>query len=615
MMTFWEKNYQILKSNYPALALQLAAQLEKNNAEFDGTIDIRETPSGNPTMVINDLFIHSPRFPDKEAEKLVSGLQDTNPALVLGIGLGYILEALIKNYPEKPIIIAEKHFSLFRKALETRDFATILSRPNIIWFIGGEARGIIGALEILGGYPEIIPNRNLMQIDSAWYEEIEACVKAWSNKDEINNATLRRFGKRWVRNLGTNIEAIRDIPGIKYLEGAAADFPVFLAAAGPSLDETIPYLKEIAARCIIVAVDTSLRFLLAHGIDPDFVVMVDPQYWNARHLDRCLATKSCLIAESAVYPGVLRHSFRRAFLCSSLFPLGRFIEDRMDPKGVLGAGGSVATSAWDFARILGTKDIWISGLDLAFPGLKTHFKGALFEERALAESTRYVPAETKSVNMLFGGQPFFAPGANGEKTLTDKRLSLYASWFDQRFLQYPSIKNRSFSQKGLFIRNMEIAQCEEILNLPKKRDTIDTMLAERYAKTDDEYYNESAIKERNMTYVEARNTLVGGLRQLFSMSESAADTARRAWNNESNLTPAKKDHLLRSFDEVNRSISNSEVKDVASFLFPPLHELEKILKTPKTETFKRHLELSWKLYNSLAEAASYNLTYIEKASN
>jgi hypothetical protein len=611
MKSFWEKNYNLLKSNYPALA----EQLEKNQCDFEGTIDIRETPSGNPTMVINDLFIHSPRYPEKEADKFVSGLGDVNPVLILGLGLAYTLDALIKRYPEKPIIIAEKHWSLFRKALEVRDFSEILSRHNIIWFIGGEARGIITVLELFSEHPEIIPNRNLMQIDSAWYEEIESSAKTWSNKDDINSATLRRFGKRWVRNLGSNIEAIRDIPGITYLENLAADLPVFLAAAGPSLDEMIPYLKDIAKRCIIIAVDTSLRFLLAHNIDPDFVVVVDPQYWNARHLDRCSAPKSCLIAESAVYPGVLRHQFKRAFLCSSLFPLGRFIEDRIVPKGILGAGGSVATTAWDFARILGTKDIWISGLDLAFPDLKTHFKGALFEEKALQESNRFVPAETKSANMLFGGHPFFAAGADGKKTLTDKRLSLYASWFDNHFQQYSNIKNRSFSQKGLFIRNMEICRPEEILNLPEKRKEIDMILTERFEKTDAEYCSEYSAKERSAAFLEAKNMLVSGLKQLLSISEDAAEMAWKAWKYESNLTPAKKDHLLKKFDEINQTISNSSVKEVAGFLFPPMSDLEKNLQSPQNDTFKRHLEISWRLYRSLAEAVSYNLNYIDEANS
>lgn len=607
-MIFWERNLELLKSHYPSLA----EQLEKDHHDFEGTIDVRETPSQKPTLLINGLYIHSPRFPEKEAEKLVSALHDTNPVLLLGLGLGYVPDAIIKRCPEKPIIIAEKHFSLLRKAMELRDFSAIFSRQNIVWFIGGDAKGITSALELFPGNLEIIPNRNLMRIDADWYEEIERSVKAWSEKEDINNATLRRFGKRWVRNLGSNSEAIRDIPGISYLKGAAETFPVFLAAAGPSLDETIPFLKEIFCRCIIVAVDTSLRFLLRHGIDPDFVVSVDPQYWNARHLDRCPAPKSCLIAESAVYPEALRRQFKRRFLCSSLFPLGRFIEDRVDSKGSLGAGGSVATTAWDFARTLGTKEIWISGLDLAFPHLKTHFKGALFEERSLTESGRFIPAETKNVNMLFGGRPFFAEGADGEKTLTDKRLSLYASWFDNRFSQYPLINNKSFSKKGIAIRNMETSSLEEILDLPERREAIDRTLAELFQKTDTEFFSKHAAEKRRAAYQKAKDTLIEGLKQLISLSESAAENAQNALENAPSLSPAEKDRLLEIFDETNSIISNSGVKEVVSFLFPPLKELEEHLQSEKEDAFKRHAELSLNIYRSLSNAASYNLTYINK---
>jgi hypothetical protein len=361
----------------------------------------------------------------------------------------------------------------------------------------------------------------------------------------------------------------------------------------------------LARRCVIVAVDTSQRLLLEAGVDPDFTVAVDPQYWNARHLDRAPALKTCLIAESAVYPPVLRHPFRRTFLCSSLFPLGRFIEDRVDPKGTLGAGGSVATSAWDFARILGASSIWIAGLDLSFPHLKTHFKGALFETRSLGEATRFIPAETRSFRAIRDGRPFRSSAAGGGQVLTDKRLSLYSAWFENRFRRYPEVRNRCLSPGGLAIAGLDLAAPEELLALPERREEIDRILHRAFSRIDEDFHRTQETAKRETRYRTALEALTGGLEQLKSLAEKAAEDADRASRQSS---PEKT--ILGKLDEVQKAIGASAVKDVAGFLFPPLSELEAELKSPAPEPLRRHLELSAKLYRSLAEAAGYNLSVV-----
>jgi hypothetical protein len=63
---------------------------------------------------------------------------------------------------------------------------------------------------------------------------------------------------------------------------------------------------------------------------------------------------------------------------------------------------------------------------------------------------------------------------------------------------------------------------------------------------------------------------------------------------------------------VNRRILESEVKDVAGFLFPPIADLEAGLASPETDAYGRYLELSTKLYRSLAETAEYHLRILSK---
>ena len=616
---YFSRNMSVLRQCYPPLAEEL------NGLEDAGEgLTIETAASGAPTLLIQGRYVHSKRDPEREAERLVEGAvasrqdDDENPALLLGFGLGYAASALAAKFPGRPVIIVEKRAEVLKKALEVRDLQALLSRSKLIFVLGGGGEGVSGALSLFesspGLPPLVIQNRALTGMDEEWYAGVEERIKTWNSRVNINRATQKRFGKRWVRNLSKNLLAVRDIPGISRLEGMLSnhDIPVFLAAAGPTLDAAGPALAEIHRRCLIVAVDTSLRFLLGKGIDPDFVVSVDPQYWNFRHLDRAPAPRTHLIAESAVYPPVLRNTFAGVFLCGSFFPLGRFIEDRLEPKGNLGAGGSVATSAWDFIRLLGACEIWTAGLDLSFPELKTHFRGALFEEKSHAESGRFSPVETWNFRALRDGQPFRAKRQGGGTVLTDKRLSLYASWFENKFSQFPAIKNRSLSAEGLELTGLESAPIEELLALPERREEIDRLLAEAHRAIQENFNSASTRESRAETYENARAALLGGLRDIKSLAEDAAQGAGKAASRskQGRLEQREQERALKTLDAVNKSIGESSVKEIAGFLFPETTDWE--AEIAGLAPLTRHLEFSARFYQALAEAAAYNLRVLER---
>ncbi|MDR0473674.1 MAG: hypothetical protein LBH43_08420, partial [Treponema sp.] len=314
---------------------------------------------------------------------------------------------------------------------------------------------------------------------------------------------------------------------------------------------------------------------------------------------------------SAVYPWVLRTpGFGRILFCQSLFPLGRFIEDRTDPKGRLSAGGSVATSAWDFCRFLNPSAIWIAGLDLAFPGYRTHYRGALFEENAHALSRRTFPAETISVKTLENGIPFAASSGNSGRVLTDKRLSLYAAWFENQIENssqtQAGIINYNLSPDGLNIPGMICAKPADILALPERRKDIDQLLKITYCRIEEDYHTDEL--NRKMRYSRARSILFRSLEEIRERAEDAASVVKHGLMH-SGLGKRETEKILLKLDKANAAISRSPVKDAAGFLFPPIAELEK--QQQKTEALERHLEFSLLFYRSLAESVEYTLEVLK----
>jgi hypothetical protein len=612
MASFFAQNMAVTRRIFPLLAEEI------DKAKDEAEVQIEAAATGAPTLAVEGRWVHSKRDPEREAERLVeAGTDGEAPALVLGFGLGYTACALAAKFPDRPIIVVEKRAELLKKALETRDLSSFLSRPHLVFVLGGEIEGVTGALALFESVsdtpPLVLQNRALTGLDEEWYSGVEEKIKTWNSRMNVNSATTRRFGKRWLRNLSRNLNAVRDNPGISRLEGLleGRDIPVFLAAAGPTLDESGSILGEIYKRCVIVAVDTSLRFLSTRGIKSDFVVSVDPQYWNFRHLDRVKAPETRLVTESAVYPSLFRHPFGGIFLCGSFFPLGRFIEGTVDPKGVIGSGGSVATSAWDFSRLLGAGTVWIAGLDLAFPELKTHFRGAMFEEKSHTESCRFVTAETRNFRALRDGQPFRAKRRGGGTILTDLRLSLYAAWFENRFRQFPEVRNYCFSEDGLEIKGLETRSHEEFLALPERRGEIERLLAEAYASIGEEFGSEGAEKLRAEKYKSALSSLFKGLEMIRKTADEAANHAALVLAAGS-LLDREREKTLKKLDEANRSIMKSAVKEIAGFIFPETRDWEGEIAKRTRDPFARHVEFCSRFYRAMAESAAYNLELLSK---
>jgi spore maturation protein CgeB len=120
-----------LEHNLTALALRMPQLCEwlQNLPDLDEeTFQVRLAASGHPNVFSNEnggILLHSPTDPAKEAEEEVRklGFKRHQPILCLGIGLGYYLEALLKqNNPCQPVLAYERNPWLLCLTLMRSDF-------------------------------------------------------------------------------------------------------------------------------------------------------------------------------------------------------------------------------------------------------------------------------------------------------------------------------------------------------------------------------------------------------------------------------------------------------------------------------------------------------------
>lgn len=149
-----------------------------------------------------------------------------------------------------------------------------------------------------------------------------------------------------------------------------------LLAGGPSLDDALEWVRQHRNGLVVVAVSRISRRLLEAGIEPDFVVSVDPtemSYEISRDMLRFGASVS-FIHQYHVVPRLLGQWPHRSFYLGPLLPWPSPLNPREPLQAV---GPTVTNTALAFAGAVGLSRVILAGVDLCFtPEGHTHAQGS-----------------------------------------------------------------------------------------------------------------------------------------------------------------------------------------------------------------------------------------------
>lgn len=187
------------------------------------------------------------------------------------------------------------------------------------------------------------------------------------------------FIQRQLQNCADNACPLSAIKGC--LEGKT----VVVLGGGPSLDEHLEWIQAHRHQLVLFAVSRISSRLLQVGLEPDFVFSVDPQDISYEVSKEMLhyGPGVVFVNQYHVAPRLLSQWPHRTFFMGSLLPW----TSELNPEVVFaGAGPTVTNSAIAAAAWLGSKRIFLSGVDLCFtPEGYTHAKGS--KERAAGPKT------------------------------------------------------------------------------------------------------------------------------------------------------------------------------------------------------------------------------------
>ena len=596
MNSLLNSNRALFEKRFPQLAEQYRPLFDSPVLPPD--VEIITGRNGQVSATYKGLSLHSAYNPEREAQKLISEeeARKADAGVFLGFGLGYGAAAFAKEYASKTLILIECNPEWFLLALSAIDFTPVFEHQSLVLLVGAPQQTIISVLEKIGLQNCcFFKTKSHIAHNEQYFINLENLIERNRQKKEINDRTLEKFSMLWLKNMCRNLDIAGGLDGVARYFGAFTGMDACVIAAGPSLDDVLPYIKEIQKRTLIVCVDTALRACLNAGVQPDFIVIVDPQYWNIRHLDGLAAPESRIITELAVYPPVFRFQCKEKLLCSSIYPLGKYIEKQVKPRGELGAGGSVVTTAWDFARQCGCRRIFMAGLDLGFPERKTHFKGSTFEERSHRLSERLHPAETDSFNALYGAYPYEVSNYEGGKVLTDKRMALYAWWFESKCLEFPEVKTCTLCPKGVCIPGITPVSIEEVLKI-KDISAEKAAVLGKPSKTD--------FAAQKAAFQKALQTAKDELYEMLKSAKKAQRICKDALENPGTNTLS----INKKLSEIDSGLIHNKAAELASLVFPGEKQLEAL--TAKAQT---PLEKSLIVYREIEKAVSIHLEYLQNA--
>jgi hypothetical protein len=377
------------------------------------------------------------REPAREADRQVEAVlaaQPEAPVLtVVGLGLGYVLEALERRQWPGRVLALEPEPDTIEPLLARRDWRAWITRGRLGLLAGPDYAGADACRPLLGngaGELTILENPALARLRPEAVKAARAAAARLQFDVRANAEARRTHGARYLLNTLANLRAIAAEGDAADLAGVAAGAPAVVVGAGPSLDTVLDTLRQVRERAVIVCVDTALRPLLAAGIAPHVVVAIDPADVNARHLwDLPPVGGTCLAAEASLAPPALEAFRGRTFFFSvSNHQPWPWLSEHGHARGRVRAWGSVLTSAFDLAVQMGCNPVVMTGSDLAFTGDRPYARGVVYETdwRRLYEWG--VPYATHWRETVASWPRVEEPDVHGQPTSTASHLVAFRNW-------------------------------------------------------------------------------------------------------------------------------------------------------------------------------------------
>ena len=406
-----------------------------------------ETPQGF-SVSYKDHLLYSKYNPSKNIIAAIEDLQLLPGTIILCFSplLNYGLAELLNKLPENCLVIlceAEKalyDFSLNEGLFNISDKRLISCSADKL----NDLPLLIYDFASSGLYKRVIriDMSAGTQFNKEFYEKLFAACSDSVMTFWKNRITLTRFGRRYSKNLFTNLHYLADSKPISDFF-ATVEKPLIVFGAGESTQTLLSSLRAQSAKqsilsdYYVICADTALQPLLKNGIKPDGVFVDEAQSVIVKaftgtpkdiHIFAGLSSIPNLAHRAG--PDNLSYYFTE-------YAQGSFFDSLKTQNFMPPANkpfGSVGLTAVYYALKFRKNEnipVYVCGLDFSYTTGLTHTKGALAHILRLIQSNRLISPQNYTAAYGLGTEK--VSGKNGQPVNTSPTLKNYAAMFRSFF--------------------------------------------------------------------------------------------------------------------------------------------------------------------------------------
>lgn len=474
-------NSEIFQTN--ASVYQQKYEIDKTlSPEFE-RLSIELSQNNKVIAKYNNIYLFSRYNPMKEGKINLKKIQLDNVDVFILLGLGYEIYHIYNHLKKNGmLIVIEKEIEILKIHFFNAEFKKILEDDRVIIIVEDDIEKLkeiisaeklpITAIDIV----KVISSRNIYRSFYEYYSEVSNFLNYYIIGILANYMTIIRFADDWPRNFLLNLERI--FYGVRACEfyNKFQDIPAILIAAGPSLDDSIEFLRNAQEKAILIVVDTAYRKLLKNGIIPHFVITVDASDLNYKDFeDIPTYTDTFLMAEILTHPLVFEKIKNRTIFYSGGAVFAA-LEKRLGyDKAAIGGAGSVANNAFGFLIKLGVRKVVFVGQDLCFPYGITHSTDFYKNYFWIRESNEINTYENRVFAEYLSVRGNIEVETNsGEKAFTNLSMNNFKVWFENTITMLKKMSNQynfiNISEKGARIEGAKFMKAEEVLEKELKID-------------------------------------------------------------------------------------------------------------------------------------------------
>ncbi|MBI6865214.1 motility associated factor glycosyltransferase family protein [Lysinibacillus fusiformis] len=445
-------------------------------------VEYLESKTGDKTIKINNMLIHSKYNPLREAEQICQKKININQLnIVFGIGNGFLYDALLNAEISKDKV-------LFIEPLEQLKKNKYSLYPIIYGHNSQEVeKEITQRLVNFSNEINIICTPNYDKVFAEEYVELLRLIKGIQNKNSIYKNTITKFADLWQENIIRNMLYSYYSSNLSDLEKSLSK-PVVVASGGPSLTKQILLLKKIRPAILLIASGSTIHTLLKNEIEPDYIISIDGGMVNYERHFKNLSLKNTELIYSITSKYEIQQTFmnrKYAFFDNEVSPQSSVLKEIGLTLPRIKGGGSVAHYALSIARYISNGPIALIGQDLAYTNNQTHAEGNknmrkidrdYIEKRGLVEVDSYY---------------------DNEKVLTDYAFLTMRDNFEEimKDIQQPS-NIYNCTEGGIKIKGMEQQSFEAFCNAIPEYEIV-AQVAHSTPKNNIDIFISAMRKEKN----------------------------------------------------------------------------------------------------------------------